>query len=281
MNYALETDREFERLEFQSSLPQYDCRVELRDLEIPINARVLDAGTGSGVVARHLAERAPGASVVGCDLSERRMARAREAARGIDNLEFRVEDVRCLSFADGSFDVIVCRYVLQHLEPAMRPRALAELTRCLRPGGQLCVVDVDGAFTNVHPVLEPLPELIARLRSDDTVDLEVGRKLPSMLIAAGLSAIRTRLEPLYFRSDESDTAATMLGWTLDAVQSYLAKLLGCGEKARAARHAYLEALRAPGGMFFCHKFIVTGERPECWTGAGRVPPITSPYSCPG
>jgi ubiquinone/menaquinone biosynthesis C-methylase UbiE len=274
MSYALEPDREFARLEFQSSLPQYDYRVELRDLEIPIGARVLDAGTGSGIVARHLAERAPGASITGCDLSERRMARAREAARGIANLEFRVEDVRCMSFGDASFDVIVCRYVLQHLAPDMRPRALAELTRCLRPGGQLCVVDVDGAFTNVHPVLEPLPELIARLRSDDTVDLEVGRKLPSMLIAAGLSVIRTRLEPLYFRSDEGDTAATMLGWTLDAVQSYLAKLLGCCEKARAARRAYLDALRAPGGMFFCHKFIVTGQQPERRAGAGRAAHFT-------
>jgi len=263
MSYALEADREFERLEFQSSLPQYDCRVELRELEIPERARVLDAGTGSGIVARYLAARAPAAGVVGCDLSERRIARAREAARGLDNVEFRIEDILGMSFPDRSFDVIVCRYVLEHLEPAMRPRALAELTRCLRPGGQLCVVDVDGAFTNVHPALEPLPELIARLRSDDTVDLEVGRKLPSMLLAAGLTAIRTRLEPLYFRSDETDAASTMLGWTLDAVQSYLAKLLGSREKASAARRAYLEALRTPGGMFFCHKFIVTGQRPVC------------------
>jgi hypothetical protein len=33
--------------------------------------------------------------------------------------------------------------------------------------------------------------------------------------------------------------------------------------ACAARSAYLVALRTPGGMFFCHKFIVTGQRPGC------------------
>jgi SAM-dependent methyltransferase len=214
------------------------------------------------VVARHLAQRDPSVRVVGCDRSAQRIARAREAAAGLDNVEFRVDDVRWLSFPTGSFDVVICRYVLEHLEPAARRQALAELARCVRPGGALCVVDIDGAFTNVHPALEPLPELIARLRSDDTVDLEVGRKLPSMLLAAGLTAIRTRLEPVYFRHEELDIASKMLGWTLDAVQAHLAKLLGSGEKAQAARLAYLEAVRAPGGMFFCHKFIVTGQKPE-------------------
>jgi ubiquinone/menaquinone biosynthesis C-methylase UbiE len=260
MSYSLETDREFERLEFQSSLPQYDYRLELRELEIPQGARVLDAGTGSGVVARYLAERHPGARVVGCDLSEQRVARARAAARTIDNLEFRVEDLRNLSFAAGSFDVIVCRFVLEHLGPATRRQALGEFARCLARDGQLCVVDVDGAFTSVHPALEPIPELIARLRSDDTVDLEIGRKLPGMLLAAGLAETRTRIEPVYYHHEEVETASMMLGWTLDAVQPYLARLLGSADKARAARAAYLDAVRAPGGMFFCHKFIVTGRK---------------------
>jgi ubiquinone/menaquinone biosynthesis C-methylase UbiE len=190
------------------------------------------------------------------------VARAREAARTFENLEFSVEDVRRLSFSDGSFDVVICRFVLEHLEPATRRQALAELTRCLAPKGRICIVDVDGAFTNVYPSLEPLPELIARLRSDDTVDLEIGRKLPSMLLAAGLTAVRTRVDPLYYRHDEVDTASQMLGWTLDAVQPYLARLLDSEEKARAARRAYLEAVRAPGSIFFCHKFIVTGQKPE-------------------
>jgi ubiquinone/menaquinone biosynthesis C-methylase UbiE len=260
MSYSLETEREFERLEYQSSLRQYDYRVELHELEIPRGARVLDAGTGSGIVARYLAEKHPSARVVGCDLSEQRVGRAGEAARALENVAFRVEDVRRLSFPDASFDVIICRYVLEHLGPAARRQALAELVRCLAPGGQLCVVDVDGAFTCIYPPVEPLPELIARLRSDDTVDLEIGRKLPSMLLAAGLTEIQTRLEPLYFRHDEGETASKLLGWTLEAVQPHLARLLGSEDKARASCTAYLEAVRAPGGLFFCHKFIVTGQK---------------------
>lgn len=262
LSYSLETEREFDRLEYQSSLPQYDYRVELRELEIPHGARVLDAGTGSGVVARYLAARDSSARVVGCDLSEQRVARAREAARTLKNLELRVEDLQQLSFPDESFDVVICRYVVEHLAPAARQRVIDELARCLAAQGQLCLVDCDGMFTNVYPAPDPLPELVARLRSDDTVDLEIGRKLPSMLVAAGLTAVRTRIEPFQFFGEEGlEAAARLLGWTLDAVQPYLTRLLGGEDKARAARRAYLEAIHAPGGIFFSHKFIVTGQKP--------------------
>lgn len=261
MSYSLETDHEFERLEYQSSLPQYDYRVELQELEVAPGARVLDVGSGSGIVARYLAETHPGARVVGCDLSGPRMARARAAAGTFANLEFRTEDVLQLRFADHSFDIAVCRFVLEHLEPATRPRALAEIARCLAPGGRLCVVDVDGAFTNIYPAPAPVPELVARLRADDTVDLEIGRKLPSMLLATGFVDVDTRIVPMYYRHDEVANASQIIGWTLDAAQPYLARLLGSEDRARAARQAYLDAVHSPGGIFFCHKFIVTGRRP--------------------
>jgi|GEM_PF-1977043 len=44
-------------------------------------------------------------------------------------------DVEALGFADGSFELIICNHVLEHVDrPAV---ALAELYRCLRPGGLL------------------------------------------------------------------------------------------------------------------------------------------------
>jgi SAM-dependent methyltransferase len=64
------------------------------------------------------------------DLSEAavRMTRAR-------GLTADVADVRELPFADGSFDVVVCNWVLYHV--ADRARAIAELGRVLTPVGRL------------------------------------------------------------------------------------------------------------------------------------------------
>ena len=59
--YVLENPHEFQRLEEQSAQPEYDFRSDLPALALPPGARILDAGCGSGIVARYLAERYPDA----------------------------------------------------------------------------------------------------------------------------------------------------------------------------------------------------------------------------
>ena len=97
---------------------------------VGVGTRVLDVATGPGWVAAQAAER--GASVVGVDVAEAMIARARSAHPG---LEFRWADAHELPFADASFDAVVGNLVVMHLS---RPeRAMAEFVRVLRPGGRL------------------------------------------------------------------------------------------------------------------------------------------------
>jgi len=99
---------------------------------VDAGARVLDVATGPGWVAAHAAER--GASVVGIDVAEAMIARARNAYPG---LEFRRADAHALPFADASFDAVVGNLVVMHLS---RPeRAMAEFARVLRSGGRLAL----------------------------------------------------------------------------------------------------------------------------------------------
>jgi SAM-dependent methyltransferase len=94
--------------------------------------RVLDVATGPGWVAAQAAER--GASVVGIDVAEAMIARARSAHPRID---FRVADAHELPFADASFDAVVGNFAVMHLS---RPeRAIAQCARVLRPGGRLAL----------------------------------------------------------------------------------------------------------------------------------------------
>ncbi|HEU5003991.1 MAG TPA: methyltransferase domain-containing protein [Actinomycetota bacterium] len=88
--------------------------------------RVLDAGTGTGLVADALAA-AGGLRVVGVDRSAAMLAH-RRAARppGVQ------ADALRLPFADGSFDAWVGAFLLNHLPPE---QPLREAARVLRPGG--------------------------------------------------------------------------------------------------------------------------------------------------
>jgi len=95
-------------------------------------ARVLDVATGPGWVAAHAAQR--GASVVGVDVAEAMIARARSAHPG---LEFRRADAQELPFPNASFDAVIGNLAVMHLS---RPeRALSEFARVLRPGGRLAL----------------------------------------------------------------------------------------------------------------------------------------------
>jgi SAM-dependent methyltransferase len=98
---------------------------------------VADLGCGPGAHALALARR--GYDVVGVDGSPRmvEVARARAARDGVD-ATFDVHDVSApLPFADASLGGVVAILVLQHLA---HPAAfVAEVRRCLRPGGHLLI----------------------------------------------------------------------------------------------------------------------------------------------
>ena len=53
------------------------------------------------------------------------------------DLDLRVEDARALSFADRSFDAVVCVSVIEHVPADGDAVAMAEMWRVLRPGGVL------------------------------------------------------------------------------------------------------------------------------------------------
>jgi SAM-dependent methyltransferase len=127
--------------------------------------RVLDVATGPGWVAAQAAER--GASVVGVDVAEAMIARARSAHPG---LEFRRADAHELPFADASFDVVVGNLVVMHLS---RPeRAMAEFARVLGPGGRLVLTA--WAHPSEHRLVGLFLDAMAEARAVPPADLPGG-----------------------------------------------------------------------------------------------------------
>jgi len=111
---------------------------------LPASGAVLDIGCGFGLFSLYYAATAPGRFVRGLDLSARRIAMARRAARrlGLDNVTYELGDARDFK-GDTEVAAAYMLDIVHHVPPATVPTLLAQLRRCLPPGGRLLVKDVD------------------------------------------------------------------------------------------------------------------------------------------
>ncbi len=111
---------------------------------------ILDVGCGTGEITARLAELYPEAAIVGVDLIERHLESARDRCSGFGGrVTFRTADAFALPFADGTFDLVVCRHMLQAVP---RPHeAMAEMVRALRPDGRLHLLVEDYGMIHMHP----------------------------------------------------------------------------------------------------------------------------------
>ncbi|HQT94886.1 MAG TPA: class I SAM-dependent methyltransferase [Thermoanaerobaculaceae bacterium] len=103
--------------------PQYGAALDA--LELPPGLSALDLGTGTGSLAKILAER--GHTVTGIDVAERLL---RRAARRVPGARFRRMDLADLAgIPDGAFDLVSVAYVLHGLSPELRRLTLGHAAR--------------------------------------------------------------------------------------------------------------------------------------------------------
>lgn len=97
--------------------------------------RILEIGCGTGLNTQYLVHHA--SEVVGLDISEKMLARARQ--RVIDEkARFVLGDItKAWDFKNGSFDFIVANLVLEHIEDLSH--VFGEAYRLLNPGGEFYI----------------------------------------------------------------------------------------------------------------------------------------------
>ncbi len=105
--------------------------------EGPAHGRVLELGCGGGRLLTPLLRRRPKRAmeesiVVGLDFSLKALGALGPHAHGA----LVCGEVSRLPFRDGSFELVMCRHVLEHLTEKERGRAASEVLRVLAPGGR-------------------------------------------------------------------------------------------------------------------------------------------------
>ena len=104
--------------------------------------RLLDVAGGTGDIAFRFLQRAPGAEVTVCDMTESMLVEGRERAEAgkyADRLAWVTGDAMALPFPDNSFDRYTISFGIRNVTRV--PDALAEAYRVLRPGGRLVVLE--------------------------------------------------------------------------------------------------------------------------------------------
>jgi len=199
---------------------------------------VVDIGCGAGLTTREAARAAAPGRVVGVDVSERMLDRARQltAADALDNVTYELGDAQVHRFDAARFDVAISRFgTMFFADPAA---AFANLAEALRPGARLVLLvwqrrednewmlAIDAALGDAAQSPRPGADPFSLGDADATA---------SLLEGAGFDGIRFEdvREPVLYGHDLD--AALAIVRAFQDTSTALASL-GDGDAARAVEH---------------------------------------------
>jgi len=107
---------------------------------------VLELAGGTGRVTRHLRKALPAeVELWATDLSPDMLTIAKREV-GEDGINYKAEDIQHLSFADNTFDLVVCQFGMMFLPD--KQQGFNEIFRVLKPGGKLMCFTWDDTLNN-------------------------------------------------------------------------------------------------------------------------------------
>ncbi|GAB4371034.1 MAG: hypothetical protein Kow009_07390 [Spirochaetales bacterium] len=195
IRYIMENDQEILRLELKTE--------ESRVIEQATRAglskgmRVADIGCGTGRTTAILHQIVgPEGYAVGVDGSRDRIRHATERYGG-EGISFALRDIRKPLDDLGSFDFVWVRFILEYFKEESF-QIVRNLTHLLKPGGILCLIDLDHNSLNHYGLSPRLEQAIhsAITQMEERLDFDpyAGRKLYSHLYKLEFEEIAVHVE---------------------------------------------------------------------------------------
>ncbi len=158
-------------------------------LETPTQSKWLDVGCGNGAFTDEVIKQCTPSSVTGIDPSEGQIQYARQRHQ-TGQADYHVGDAQNLPFGDRSFDVATMALVIAFVPNP--PKAVAELCRVTKPGGQVATYmwDLPKGMPG-HPITKILTDMgksSLLLPSEEFSQMEPMQKL---WVDAGLQKVES------------------------------------------------------------------------------------------
>lgn len=192
-------DEELARLKLQATVAIGLEREAWKNAGLKPGMEVLDLACGPGFTSCELAKVVGTGRVTGIDLNEELIAVAHQAraVEKVENVSLAVGNAYDLALPDAHFDFVYARFLFQHL--AKPHLALENILRVLKPGGILCVLDIDDNWTSFSPASEAFVKFIQKAGAGQRRkggNRLIGSQLNGLLRAAGFRNASTRIYPL-------------------------------------------------------------------------------------
>ncbi|WP_119274311.1 class I SAM-dependent methyltransferase [Taklimakanibacter deserti] len=170
--------------------------------------RVLDVGCGAGQTTREAARAASSGSVLGVDISDEMLERARclTAEAGLHNVTYELADATVHRFTPKHFDVAISRFGTMFFADPVA--GFANLASALRPGAHLVMMvwqtgERNEWETQIRQALMKGDRVVPAAPGQDPFSLGEPSIVEAILDKAGFSDVRLTdvREPVYYGPD--------------------------------------------------------------------------------
>lgn len=257
MKFDQTAARRLERVYLTPDVMFQRCET-LKYLELYENERVLDIGSGPGLLAYDMAVAVgSGGRVCGVDISADMLEMARRRCSDMSWAVFDQAEATELPFADSQFDAAASTQVYEYVPDV--PLALRELFRVLRPGGRAVIVDTDYQSLVIHTEHHERMQRIMAAWDEHFVHGSLPQTLSALLREAGFTIRQRATIPMFNPEYHANTYSHGM---VRLIANFVAGRPGVTPEEAAAWVAEFDDLGARGRYFFSlNRYLFVAGKP--------------------